>query len=210
MIELLVRYGADVNPVPNPPSLEELSRLYPTVRGDGIWIVEVLTRDAAPETSPLHLAAIYDQIRIVEVLLKRGAKIESKDRGGLTPLHLAAKWGNVRIVKLLLKHSARVDNREDHIESLSAGPALRPSMNTVLHTAAGEWGPKAEIVALLLEAGADPNAKNASKESPLDLAKWFAQTGDQPTPSERRRAAEADLCIRLLYRYGGEPSKPQK
>ena len=66
------------------------------------------------------------------------------------------------------------------------------------------------MVTWLLAHGLDPNVRNASKKTPLDSARWRAQGWDLSIPYQRQRAAEADVCIRLLYRYGGKPSEPQK
>lgn len=38
-------------------------------------------------STPLHLAAGYNRINIVQILLQNNADVSSKDKGGLVPLH---------------------------------------------------------------------------------------------------------------------------
>ncbi|EAX73956.1 ankyrin repeat protein, putative [Trichomonas vaginalis G3] len=40
--------------------------------------------------TPLHLAALQDNIEIVELLLSHGADVNEKNSKGETPLHIAA------------------------------------------------------------------------------------------------------------------------
>jgi ankyrin repeat protein len=61
--------------------------------------------------SELHLAASQPcSVPYVELLLKHGANIESRDRSGLTPLMRVAKQPNgYEAVKLLLRYGAQVN-----------------------------------------------------------------------------------------------------
>lgn len=51
--------------------------------------------------SPLHWAAKEGHLKIVEMLVQRGARINSTNRGDDTPLHLAAAHGHHEIVHLV-------------------------------------------------------------------------------------------------------------
>lgn len=58
---------------------------------------------------PLHLAAEGDHLKVMDVLLERGADIDARTKGacgGWTPLHIAAKERSKRAVKFLLKNGA--------------------------------------------------------------------------------------------------------
>ncbi len=55
---------------------------------------------------PLHIAAGYGYDKVVEWLLKRGAKVNQKDKGGETSLHCAARSGAVEVIKVLLANKA--------------------------------------------------------------------------------------------------------
>jgi ankyrin repeat protein len=60
----------------------------------------------------LHAAlAGRADLRIVSVLLRRGAELEARDGNGDTPLHVAASGGNLALVNVLLAHGAAVEAR---------------------------------------------------------------------------------------------------
>lgn len=66
--------------------------------------------------TPLMLAVLKEDKKMVELLLKHGAKPDAvastDDTQGITALHLAASKGNFHIVKLLLKHGATPDKAD--------------------------------------------------------------------------------------------------
>jgi ankyrin repeat protein len=76
MIELLIRYGANID-------IQD------------IW-----------GNTPLLYAVDKEKIEAVETLLKHGAKVNLPDYRGNTPLHSACRLGNLNIVNLLLKNGA--------------------------------------------------------------------------------------------------------
>ena len=55
-------------------------------------------------STPLHLAAGYNHLKVAELLLEYGADAVIEDRGGLVPLHNAASYG-VSLKKVLLSIS---------------------------------------------------------------------------------------------------------
>ena len=111
-------------------------------------------------STPLHFAAGYNRVGVVEYLLSNGADVHAKDKGGLVPLHNACSYGHYEVTELLVKHGATV-NVSDLWKF------------TPLHEAAAKG--KYEIVKLLLKHGADATKKNRDGHSPLDLVK----EGDQ-------------------------------
>ena len=111
-------------------------------------------------STPLHYAAGYNRVGVVEFLLNNGADVHAKDKGGLVPLHNACSYGHYEVTELLVKHGATV-NVSDLWKF------------TPLHEAAAKG--KYEIVKLLLKHGADPSKKNRDGHTPLDLVK----EGDQ-------------------------------
>ena len=68
--------------------------------------------------SPLHIAAEYNQINTVKLLLERGAAVDSvvviktalpHEPNGVTSLHIAAITGFVHVAEVLLKNGANVN-----------------------------------------------------------------------------------------------------
>ncbi|XP_065883611.1 poly [ADP-ribose] polymerase tankyrase-2-like [Dysidea avara] len=105
-------------------------------------------------STPLHFAAGYNRVEIVEYLLQNGANVHAKDKGGLVPLHNACSYGHYEVTELLLKHGANVN-------------ATDMWKFTPLHEAAAKG--KYEMCKLLLKHGADPTKQNRDKKTPLDL-----------------------------------------
>lgn len=54
--------------------------------------------------SPLHWAAMKGHIKIVEMLLLRGSRVNATNRGDDTPLHLAAAHGHREIVNMVINY----------------------------------------------------------------------------------------------------------
>ncbi|XP_038620066.1 LOW QUALITY PROTEIN: poly [ADP-ribose] polymerase tankyrase-2 [Tachyglossus aculeatus] len=108
------------------------------------------------QSTPLHFAAGYNRVSVVEYLLQHGADVHAKDKGGLVPLHNACSYGHYEVAELLVKHGAIV-NVADLWKF------------TPLHEAAAKG--KYEICKLLLQHGADPTKKNRDGNTPLDLVK---------------------------------------
>jgi hypothetical protein len=61
----------------------------------------------------LHEAAFAGQYEVIELLLKLGAKVDSRDRNGKTPLMLAAMKGNTACVTALLNAGADPEARDN-------------------------------------------------------------------------------------------------
>ncbi|XP_077062293.1 poly [ADP-ribose] polymerase tankyrase-2-like isoform X3 [Siphateles boraxobius] len=108
------------------------------------------------QSTPLHFAAGYNRVSVVEYLLLHGADVHAKDKGGLVPLHNACSYGHYEVAELLVIHGAVV-NVADLWKF------------TPLHEAAAKG--KYEICKLLLQHGADPTKKNRDGNTPLDLVK---------------------------------------
>lgn len=117
IVKLLLRYGADVNKknrdgdspldLVKPEDIEisdlllgnaaildaakkgELGRLMRLITNEN-----VNCRDSQGRNStPLHLAAGYNNFEVAEFLLEKGADVNAPDKGGLIPLHNAASYG---------------------------------------------------------------------------------------------------------------------
>lgn len=89
------------------------------------------------------------------MLLEKGANVNIADIRGSTPLHRAASKGILAVVKLLVERNDIKINFKDAYGS------------TPLHLACEEDREQAAI--LLVEHGADIEAKNRDNQSPIDL-----------------------------------------
>jgi ankyrin repeat protein len=94
----------------------------------------------------LHWAAIYGQTKVMELLLAEKADVNLLDGDAFTPLHWAATFNKRDAVELLLAHKADMNIKVEKY-------GWTPLRLTVIH------GHMAAAEALL-NAGADPNAKD--------------------------------------------------
>lgn len=116
-------------------------------------------------STPLHLAAGYNRINIVKILLQNDADVHAKDKGGLVPLHNACSYGHFEVTELLIKHGANVNQKDLW--------AFTP-----LHEAASKS--RIEVCSLLLSEKADPTLLNCHNKTAIDSA---------PTPELQDRIA---------------------
>jgi hypothetical protein len=64
-----------------------------------------ITVKSFDKDSALHWAASSGHDEAVRLLVKKGADVAAKNKGGLTPLHLAAERGHDAVARLLLVYS---------------------------------------------------------------------------------------------------------
>ena len=60
-------------------------------------------------STPLHLAAGYNNLEVAEFLLENGADVNAQDKGGLIPLHNASSYGHLDIAALLIRYNTVVN-----------------------------------------------------------------------------------------------------
>jgi ankyrin repeat protein len=133
-----------------------------------------------PALDVFEAATVGDAKRVTSLVDGDNALANAVARDGYSPLGLAAFFKRRAVVQVLLERGAKPSQ------------ASRDQGFTPLHSAvATDAGPvEHEIVRLLLEAGADPNAKSREGATPLHSA---AFTGDL-------ESAE------LLLAYGADPN----
>ncbi len=170
--------------------------------GGLLWLVQDLVKKGAdvnapkPQAgyTPLHCAAWSGRHEVAAFLIDKGARLNT--RAGInvnqwTPLHTAVAGGNMfseehrLTVKLLLEKGARMD--ETTAPTSSCSFCEYDSACTALHMAASRG--KAEIARLLIQAGADVNARTKQGRTPYDIAHRYPGTRD------------------LIEKAGGKPGK---
>jgi serine/threonine-protein phosphatase 6 regulatory ankyrin repeat subunit B len=127
----------------------------------------------------LHRAARRGDLAVVKWLLGQSVGGDASGYNWQTPLTLAVYSRNDAVVELLLRHGARLDARDvDHATALHwalphwTEQSLKiPKFDPTLVTQAKCGLPvNSNIVKMLVEAGADLEAKNAMGETPLTCA----------------------------------------
>ncbi|CAG0911362.1 unnamed protein product, partial [Cyprideis torosa] len=101
------------------------------------------------ELTPLHIAATLETAKL---LLEYEAKVDVKDSDGCTPLLHATVSGRHSVVELLLAHGAD------------------PNITNIYDTTSLHQARSAETAELLIQKGAEVNAKDEDGRTPLFVA----------------------------------------
>jgi ankyrin repeat protein len=128
----------------------------------------------------LHHAVEQGHLSAVEILLRSNANVNASAQGEVAPLHIAVQRTNKAMVELLITNRADVNART----FIQATPLLQAA-------AVGKAG---EIVKILLQAGAELNARDKYGNSALLLA----------------AAAEPDGVAELLIQAGADVTVQEK
>ena len=154
-----------------------LSAVRAALYADKQDVADVLL-DAKPELDVFDAAAAGDVDRLTELLDADGDLVNARSEDGFTPLHLAAFFSRGPAVRLLLDRGADVGAVADN--EMQVQP---------LHSAVAAGS--REIVAALLMAGADVNARQQGGFTPLMAAQQHEEEGEM---------------ARLLMDHGAEES----
>ena len=137
-----------------------------------------MTENAADKQQRLNVqfleAAKYGNLTKVQQALNSGAELNAADFNGSTALHNAAEYGHDEIVEFLLTRVFEIELMSDPEASrINSGESTvqRTTNNngeTPLHKAAERGHDR--LVRALLENGADVNAEDSTKNTPLHLA----------------------------------------
>ncbi|KAJ8261340.1 hypothetical protein COCON_G00170630 [Conger conger] len=135
-------------------------------------------------TPPLLVAAGCGNIRIVDVLVKKGAEIQARDKSGANAVCYAARNGHVETLRFLHGKKCPLDSQDK-------------SGETALHVAA-RYG-NVDVVQYLCSINANPNLLDREHETPLHCASWH---GYAPVA---RALCEAGCDVDVENREGESP-----
>ncbi|KAJ8790073.1 hypothetical protein J1605_021511 [Eschrichtius robustus] len=135
-------------------------------------------------TPPLLIAAGCGNIQILQLLIKRGSRIDIQDKGGSNAIYWASRHGHVDTLKFLNENKCPLDVKDK-------------SGETALHVAA-RYG-HADVVQLLCSFGSNPNFQDKEEETPLHCAAWHGYY------SVAKALCEAGCNVNIKNREGETP-----
>ena len=169
----------------------------------------------------LNGAAFHGHWRLCQFLIENGADPNhARPENGETPLHSATSKSNRPshhlVIRVLLANGA--DPNLKTIENAETGAFMRDvraRAEAPLHRAAAFGG--AETIRLLIEAGADPTARDSNGDTPLSWASWhkrpayildllcFGEYKIHPAAVERSREQEGNGWEAMEVNLLGKP-----
>ncbi|MEI6809586.1 MAG: ankyrin repeat domain-containing protein, partial [bacterium] len=207
-------------PAPKWPPLHQA-----VLTGDVVRVRAIIDKGVSPSLAesvtrltPLHLAAEKGNLPVVSALLDKDADRNAREaRFGATPLHVAVYRGQDKVVDLLLRSpSADVNAAQTNGVTVLGAAVLQGNMEICrkLLTAgakvdgnAGTFGPlhlaaergDLDVVDLLIQSGADVNARGENGLTPLHRAAQM----DRPEVVGRLLAKGAD--VNAKSEFGATP-----
>jgi len=167
-VRMLLEQGVDMMTERGWRSYNVFTPLHHAALGNRAELaLELIRRDTDMEArneslnyeTPLHstVSEAGDRVGVVLVLLDHGAAVNAKNARDETPLHKAAHWNAAGTTALLLKHGAELEAHDYDGE-------------TPLYKATDYGQNSTEAMQVLLERGANPNAKTRGSWTPLHVA----------------------------------------
>ena len=131
------------------------------------WLLTRSDRSRFAGTPVLEIAAQNNDLRLLRLLLARGAAVNGRGVYSYTALIRAASRANVEVVALLLKAGADPNLRDTMFGETALHKATR-SASRRFPESSDMAKRRKKIVRLLLKGGADPNLTDNRGRKPLD------------------------------------------
>ncbi|AEF55528.1 ankyrin repeat domain-containing protein [Marinomonas posidonica] len=112
--------------------------------------------------TPLHTAIKHSATNDAILLLEQGADTSIQDNNGVTPLMLAAQANNLVLIKRLITTKQDINTQDSYGKTALHYATLKKS-------ARNDYT-QAQIVKLLINAGANPNLQDKNLSTPLHLS----------------------------------------
>jgi ankyrin repeat protein len=148
-------------------------------------------KESARGQTALMWAAAEGHADAIRLLVERGADVQTRSNGGFTALLFAAREGRIGAAKALLQAGASVN------ESLTRRGGTENTPNAFLLAAANAHY---ELAALLLDAGADPNAAPQGWTA-LHQITWVRKVGvgdNGPAPKGSGNMSSLEFVRKLV------------
>lgn len=125
------------------------------------------------ERLPVHTATIYNKPNILELILEKGANVNSRDGYCRTPMYIASYYGYHEIVIILLKFKALTDLRlssriVDSVTTYESYFSCENELLPPLHTAIKRH--HFDVAHTLIDAGASCCGDQFKNNTPLHIA----------------------------------------
>lgn len=137
--------------------------------------------------SALKLACTWGRLNVVEFLLDKDVDLGEQKGDGQSPLHCAAIGGQLDVINFLLKRNVPLETR-----NIYGGTVLGQTLWSAAH--GGDPKLYAEIIKVLIEAGASVPERHVPVNKPID--DLLRRYGSVPEPT--------------WYWFGEEPRRPRK
>jgi uncharacterized protein len=217
--QFLIDHGADVNartrtgetpPWVLPNSVPGFGHGVGIVRGG---LPERGSRYLIPGSmTPLLYAARDGRLEVARMLVAAGASVSQTDANGITPLLMAITNNHVDVARYLLdqKSAVNVTDWYGRTPLWAAVETRNMDVDNATFVNGVDRGPLLDLITVLLERGADPNAR--TKETPpirrqmlriTGSLSWVDFTGQTPF---LLAALSGDVTVmRLLLDWGADP-----
>jgi ankyrin repeat protein len=140
--------------------------------------------------------------QVVSLLIGYNADVNARtgpDQGH-TPLHLAVQWSAPRVVKMLIDAGADVDSVTPDNNESPLHLALRNWVRFYPNGESPVTSARVSVVEMLLDAGANPNAKTKQGHTPL----YYARTLDDRYHEQKARLQE------IFTAFGADTSSDEE